>query len=51
MEINLNFVLVEELEEAAAEATGNCARVVVVRGSLDASFIPEDDWIRLDSIE
>ena len=50
MEINLNFVLLEELEETA-ESTGNVARIVVVRGSLDASFIPEEDWIQLDSIE
>ena len=50
MEINLNFVLLEELEEKA-ESPGEVARIVVVRGSLDASMIPAEDWIRLDAVE
>ena len=50
MEFNLNFVLLEELEESP-ENGNNVARLVVVRGSLDASLIPQEDWIWLDSIE
>jgi len=50
MDLNFNFVFLEELQEAG-ENSGDAARIVVVRGSLDASSIPEEDWIRLDTIE
>ena len=49
MDTNLNFVFLEELHESGENAV--TARIVVVRGSLDAGAIPQEDWIRLDAIE
>ncbi|HMI50100.1 MAG TPA: hypothetical protein VK525_01215 [Candidatus Saccharimonadales bacterium] len=49
MDTNLNFVFLEELRESGENSVA--ARIVVVRGSLDAGSIPQEDWIRLDTIE
>lgn len=49
METNLNFILLEDLIETG-ENEGYTARIVIVRGSLDAGFVPEQDWISLDGI-
>jgi len=49
MDTNLNFFFLEELDESGENSVA--ARIVVVRGSLDAGAIPQEDWIPLDSIE
>ena len=41
MEINLNFVLFEELQEEA-DRSGAVARIVVIRESKDADFALEE---------
>lgn len=42
MELNLNFVLFEELPEKE-DRSGAVARIVVIRESKDASFALEED--------
>jgi hypothetical protein len=50
MEINLNFVLFEELQEKA-DGSGAVARIVIIRESRDSNLALEEGTSGLQSLE